>query len=84
MGKIIKLTAEQRHSVILSTGIIIANRDGLIKVTPQAIADECFVQTSIGTVKFYFRRHRDLWRAIAMHNDASKAVKSEAIALGVV
>lgn len=84
MGKITKLSYEQRHSVILSTAIIIANRDGLVKVTHEAVANEAYVQTSTGTVKFYFRRRADLWRAIAMHGDASQLVRNEALALGVL
>lgn len=85
MGQIkTRLGYEQRESIIISTGVIIANRDGLNAVNHTTIAAECPIKTSIPTVRFYFRRNSDLWRAVAMHDNVSNDVRSEAIALGVI
>lgn len=84
MADTIKLSGEQRQSLIISTGVFIANRDGLTCTNANTIASECRIKTSVATVRFYFRRNADLWRAIATHSDASKVVRDEALALGVL
>lgn len=82
MGK--KLTYEQRQCVIVSTAVMIANRDGLTNVTYKSVSKECFISTSEATVRFYFRRHADLWRAVLIENQCSNEVRNEAVALGVL
>lgn len=80
----VKLSYEQRENLIITTGVEIANREGLSTCNASTVARACPIKTSDATVRFYFRRNADLWRAIACHHSASNAVKSEALALGVL
>lgn len=80
----IKLTAEQRQEIIITTGVDLANLNGLITATHRRVADACSVPTSFHTVKYHFRTRGDLWAAIARHDRAAKHVKEQARRLGVL
>lgn len=60
-----KLPAATRQSLILDAAIRCANRDGLLRVTWNAVALECEVETSDRTVRAYYPRYTALWNAVA-------------------
>lgn len=60
-----KLPATTRQTIILDAAIRCANRDGLLRVTWNAVAAECEIETSDRTVRAYFPRVSALWDAIA-------------------
>lgn len=60
-----KLPATVRRTIILDAAIRVANRDGLLRVTWNAVADECETETTDRTVRAYFPRYQALWDAIA-------------------
>lgn len=74
---------EERRNVIITAGVKIANRNGLVAASMAHVANECSVKTSVATVRDHFRTKTDLWRAIADHPDASKAVKASADSMGL-
>lgn len=59
-----KLPATTRQNLILDAAIRCANRDGLLRVTWNAVATECEIETSDRTVRAYFPRYTALWDAI--------------------
>lgn len=79
-----RMTHEERRSVIVNAGVKIANRNGLVAVSMNHVANECEIPTSFQTVRDHFRTKSDLWRAIADHADASKTVKRDAELIGLV
>lgn len=60
-----KLPATARRNIILDAAIRVANRDGLLRVTWNAVATECEMETSDRTVRAYFQRYQALWDAVA-------------------
>lgn len=60
-----KLPATTRRTLILDAAIRCANRDGLLRVTWNAVATECEIETSDRTVRAYFPRYEALWNAVA-------------------
>jgi AcrR family transcriptional regulator len=60
-----KLPATTRRTIILDAAIRVANRDGLLRVTWNAVASECEMETSDRNVRAYFPRYTTLWNAVA-------------------
>lgn len=60
-----KLPATTRRTIILDAAIRVANRDGLLRVTWNAVASECEIETSDRNVRAYFPRYTALWNAVA-------------------
>lgn len=79
-----RLNPHVRKSLIISTGVELANRDGLALATPLRVAASCEIETAVNTVRYYFKTNQELWAAIAGHSKASRAVKDEAERLGVL
>ena len=50
--------------MILDAAIRVANRDGLLRTTWNAVASECEMETSDRTVRAYFERYTTLWDSI--------------------
>lgn len=84
MSTAVYLGYEERRAIIVTAGVRIANRNGLIAASMTHVADECDVKTSLASVRGYFRTKADLWRAIAEHSDATKDVKASAAAMGLI
>jgi len=61
-----KLPAKIRRNIILDAAIRVANRDGLLRVTWDAVAIECEPGTTGRTVRAYYQRYQNLWNAIAV------------------
>lgn len=78
-----RLRPEQRRSLIVSTGVRLANQYGLTQATPARISEACTKKTSQTTVRAYFNQG-ELWTAIVGHREASDAIKKEAADLGLI
>ena len=79
-----RLDPDQRRAIIISTAERIACERGLACVSPDSVAAAVRdVKTSVGTVRKYFRRRLDLWRAVARVTK-DKSVKDQARTLGVL
>lgn len=83
MVEYVRLTPDQRRALILSTGIDIANRNGLIAATHQRIARECTVDTSLTTVRSYFPNRADLLSAIISDSRTHADIKNQGKAMGL-
>jgi len=71
-----RLSPEARTAVILRAGVAVANRLGYVcGVTHAAVAEACEIQTSIGTVRQYFRTNDALHRAISNAPDLAHNVE---------
>lgn len=79
-----RLSQNARRAVIVRAAIETARRSPLIHVNHETVAQACEVPTSPGTVRGYFRRQSDIWRAIASDKKCPVDVKRQAQALGVL
>ena len=79
--KRIRLTEKQRRAIIVQAGVEVALDIGLVNVTYNNVAEKCSAQTSVGTIRAYFKTKASLWRSITKHSDELRA---QAQVLGVV
>jgi len=79
--KIVRLEPDQRRAWILSEAVLMANTRGLIRTTLTAVADHN--KFALSTVRYYFNRNADLWRAIVVHPSAHAAVREEGKKIGL-
>jgi DNA-binding transcriptional regulator YbjK len=77
-----KLPRAQRHAVILSAAVIVANRDGLSEVTFKTTADACNMPTKSRTVSDYFKIG-ELRQAVIADSRTSAEVQTQAVAMGI-
>lgn len=77
----VKLTAEQRRNLIVSEALEVAKRQGLIMTTLPVVSEHS--RTPIGTVRYYFKSHTDLWRSVLAHPDATDALRQEGKKIGL-
>jgi DNA-binding transcriptional regulator YbjK len=62
-----RLDAKSRRKMIIEAARIVADRDGEMRLTPEAVAKECAVSTSVATVRRYFLTMGDLRDALRSH-----------------
>ena len=62
-GVMVKLTEDQRRTIILVAATRVAKQSGMAAVTHGTVAKRCYIQTSKSTVENYFKTKDDLWRA---------------------
>lgn len=72
----VKLTEEQRKSVILEAAVRLAKREGLHMVTHGNVAKECKIETSLHTVRLWFKTKKILWDA-AVDHDGTGTLRKE-------
>ena len=68
-----RLEPEVRRAVIITAAITLANEHGLAAVTHDAVARSCSFKTTGRTVKHYFPRISELWKAVV---DDGRAVSN--------
>lgn len=59
-----RMTVDQRRSVIITAALRIARERGLSAVNQGDVAKRCVVATSEKTVRHYFACRADLWSAV--------------------
>lgn len=59
-----RLTPDQRRSVIITAAVRIAREAGLCRVTHGDVAKRCTVATSTALVRHYFPERAGLWAAV--------------------
>lgn len=79
----VQLTTDQRRKIILDAGVKLAADNGLCAVRHVDVAEACSVQTSVATVRWYYRTNSELWTAVAAASDLTR-VRDEAKALGLL
>jgi DNA-binding transcriptional regulator YbjK len=62
--KPMRLDAKSRRKIILDAARIVADRDGPMNLTHEAVAAECAVATSEATIRRYFLTMGDLRDAL--------------------
>lgn len=60
-----RLSPEIRKQMILKAAVVAFHDHGLLETTNEQIAEHCEVQTSVGTIRSYFRTREEL--IIAVH-----------------
>lgn len=80
----VRLTEHQRKQVIISAGVTAAVEHGLASTGYSEVVEKCLVTTSLGTVRAYFKTKTHLWRAIALHDDATDEIRAAAKLMGVI
>lgn len=77
---------ELRKAFILRAGLAIVRHHGFAAITCQYVASCVDVQTSLATVKHYFRNRDELSREIARYAVDQRCTRTikEAIALGLI
>jgi DNA-binding transcriptional regulator YbjK len=75
-----RMTPEQRQTVIITAALRIARDGGLHAVTHGDVAKRCTIQTSEKTVRHYHKSRADLWAAVVA---ADPAFAPEGRELGV-
>ena len=84
MSERVRLTEKQRKAVIVKAGVEVAKEYGLAMTTYESVSEKCSVTTSLGTVRSYFRTKTHLWRAIALHDDATDDIRELARTMGII
>ena len=79
-----RLEPEARRAVIVTAAITLANENGLAAVTHDAVARSCSFKTTGRTVKHYFPRISELWKAVVDDGRAHQTVVDEAVGMGIV
>ena len=59
-----RMTPEQRRTVIVTAALRIARDKGLQSVNHSEVAKRCTVATSVKTVRHYFNDREALWMAV--------------------
>lgn len=77
-----KLPPDQRKAVIVTSGIKVANKDGLSQVCFATVAKFCTMPTTARTVAHYFKIG-ELRKAIIADERTNQDVRDEAIAMGI-
>ncbi len=77
----VQLAGPVRKTIIIDAALAVAKRDGLVAVNFDSVARECRIPTSRHTVKHWFKRRDDLWRALC---DTDASVREEGVKLGIV
>lgn len=77
----VRLTPEQRKTVIMRAALKIVRSEGLASVTRRHVSEKCEVQTSTEIIRHYYPHKEDLWRAVIDADITGKARK-EARRLG--
>ena len=73
--KTVRLSIDQRRSMILSKAVEMANNEGLLKVSLLNVSMR--YGFAFSTVRYCFNRNADLWRAIVSHPSAYQTVREE-------
>jgi DNA-binding transcriptional regulator YbjK len=63
---ILRLDGNTRRKLILQAARKVADRDGVLKLTHEAVAEACEVETSAATVRRYFHTAADLRDALGV------------------
>lgn len=66
------MTAETRREYILENGAALAKQIGIENVTPKLVSAFCKINTSLGTVRFYFNNSKVLRNQIEKSRFYSK------------
>ncbi len=80
----VRLTEGQRRAIILTAAVALSATQKLVDINYDTVAEKCSVKTSVGTVRGYFRTKAHLWRAIALHSDASASVAQQAREMDII
>lgn len=67
---------------MLVAAVQVANKDGLLAVTFDSVAEACTVTTSRHTVKHYFKTIPSLYSEVVAHQDCDPEVAENGRALG--
>lgn len=78
----IRLSPEQRKTLIISTAVELANRDGLLAVTHASVAEAADISMAVRTVRKFFLRD-ELLQAVAKDARACDAVRTTAKLIGL-
>jgi DNA-binding transcriptional regulator YbjK len=80
----VRLTKDQRRSVIEQAAVKVANEDGLTAVNFNTVAEACGAETSKWTVKYYYPTKAALL-SLVLSTDLPlmETVKNEAEILGI-
>lgn len=73
------MTPEKRRDYIVQNGAELAGVIGLNNVTPKLVSSVCKINTSVSTIRFYFKSGEKLREAIAKSGHASDDVKSQSV-----
>ena len=79
----IRLTAEQRQSIIVSAAYRCAKKSGLGSITFRSVAEECSTPTTEYNVKFHFANKARLMRAIIKEHSDDSTLMNQASDLGL-
>ena len=79
-----RLNGDQRKRIITVAAVGLALRENLAAVTHQSVADECRMETSPATVRYYFKTIGDLQRAVIEEHSTSENLKKQAQELGLI
>lgn len=84
MADKVRLTPEQRKTLIINAAVKVSNDVGLFTWTRKQVAAACTLPTDFETVKHYFPKNDELRKIVAEHDDASAIVKEQARAVGMI
>jgi len=81
--EVVRLTADQRQSVIEEAAVEVANKKGLQRVNYKTVANHCSVDTSSATVRRYFgTKERLILLVLNSHLKLEDSVVTTATSMG--
>ena len=72
-----RLSPEIRKQMILKAAVVAFHDHGLLETTNEQIAEHCEVQTSVGTIRSYFRTREELIVAVYEAQQCPEQLKKQ-------